>query len=248
MEKYRITKKQYEILNYLYRFRFLNRQQLTLLMNQKYPGRLNAWLHDLTKKKILGRQYSRTLTKGNMPATYFLASKSKQFLVDYSGTEQSFLTRIYNEKYRSQRFIEHSLRLADMYLGLKKDSEKENVKLNFYTKVDLEEYRYLIHPLPDAYIALSQGRRIKRYFVELIDPGNPRFAIRSKIKRYIEYFQSKEFDEATNHPFPSVLITCPDEVTRKFLIRYITDERDNEYLEGLSFHVNSPISPSWEKV
>lgn len=248
MENYHITKKQYTIINYLYRFRFLSTNQLTLLMNHKDPRRLYTWLHDLTKKKIIGRIYKRTIAKGNIPAIYFLASKSNKLLVDYTGTEQSFLTRAYNEKYRSQKFIDHSLYIADMYLWLIEKTEKAKAKLSFFTKVDLTEHKYLIHPLPDAYIALSEARNtIKRYFVEVIDPDYPRFAIRKRIERYIEYFKEKKFQETTDHSFPSILIISSEEATKLYIIKYIGDLKENEYLENLSFYVGTSFNTTWEK-
>lgn len=248
MENYHITKKQYIIFNYLYRFRFLNTNQLAHIMGHKDPRRLYTWLHDLMKKKIIGRLYKRTITNGNQPAIYFLASKSNQLLADHAGTEQSFLNRVYNEKYRSKKFIDHALYIADMYLWLKERTEKEKAELNFYTKVDLEAHKYLIHPLPDAYIALSEGRdTAKRYFVEVIDPNYPRFAIRKKVESYIEYFQSKKFEKTTRHPFPSVLIISANENTRSYFIKYIQNQRDNNYLENLSFYTSSSYNSSWEK-
>ena len=248
MQNYHITKKQYDIINYLYRFRFLNRHQLTTLMQHKDPRRLNAWLSDLTKRKIIGRQYERTIIKGNQPAIYFLASRSNQLIINYTGTEQSFLTRVYNEKARSQKFIEHSLYIANMYLWLKEKAESQKEKLSFFTKVDLEAHKYLIHPLPDAYIALSEARNtIKRYFVEVVDPDYPRFAIRKRMERYIEYFKEKKFQESTDHPFPSVLIISPRETTKLYIIKYIGGLKENEYLEDLSFYVGTSFDSSWEK-
>jgi len=216
-------------------------------MNQKFPGRLNTWMTDLTKKKIVARKYERGILSGNTPAIYFLASHSNKLPIGYTGTEKKFLTRVYNEKYRSQRFIERSLYVAKLYLWLKEQAEKQKEKLSFFTKIELEEYKYLIHPLPDAYIALSEGRNTKRYLVEIFDSSYPRFAIRNRIERYIEYFQSKKFQEVTSHPFPSVLIISPEEATRAYIVKHIRSMKENDYLPDLIFFVSGSFDSSWEK-
>lgn len=249
MEKPNITKKQYLILNYLYRFRFLNRRQLSILMNHKDPRRLNAWLSDLTKKGIIGRIYSRKIGEGNKPAIYYLAQKSIRLLIDCFGVERKWLeNRVYREKKDSERFRIRSNYIANMYLGLKRKAAVEKESLLFFTKVDLIPHKYLIHPLPDAYIAFGKGVKIKRYFVEYIDPDCPRFVMRNRLTDYIEYYQSKKFQKTTKHPFPSTLIICPNETTKKFLIKEVTKQREIEYLENLSFYVSSFLNSSWKSV
>jgi hypothetical protein len=45
----KITTKQNNILNYLYKFYFLNTNQLQKLLNHKNPQKIQKWLKDLKK-------------------------------------------------------------------------------------------------------------------------------------------------------------------------------------------------------
>jgi hypothetical protein len=55
--------------------------------------------------------------------------------------------------------------------------------------------------------------------------------IHKKISQYIEYFDGKTWTENTGHPNPSLLIVCPNEVSKIFLNKHISqalEEADEE--------------------
>jgi hypothetical protein len=237
-----ITPKQLEILLLLYRFRFLNRLQLQTLLKHKDTKRINAWLKDLTDRKIIGRHYSTKLKENTKPAIYYLMTKSKQLLLDQPGIDNKLLLkRIYREKTRSVRLINHCLQLADFYLDLLKTATNE--KLHFFTKSDLSTHYYLPYNRPDAYIA-REGKTTKRYFLEIIDEGTPRFMIRKMIERYIEYYDANTWQERTGHPFPSILILCPNDQIKSFMHRYLSQVMEEEADAEIDFYLSlkSPIA------
>jgi len=178
MEAPSITPKQLDILLLIYRFRFLDRKHIQQFLNHKDPRRIKSWLKDLVDKKILGRKYSRKLGENIKPAVYFLSTKSKRILEGREETNEKLLNRVYREKTRSQKFIDHHLFLADVYFFLTSLTQQNNSKLYFYTKTDLINHKYLPLPLPDAYIAIKEGKTAKRYFLDVIDEGTPRFVLR----------------------------------------------------------------------
>ncbi len=53
------TGKQIEIIDLVYKFRFINRTQIQKILNHKDPRRINAWLKELVEYKYLGRIYSK---------------------------------------------------------------------------------------------------------------------------------------------------------------------------------------------
>src|SRR3990172_8514870 len=108
-----VTAKQLEILILLYRYRFLNRNHIQHFLHHKEPRRIKSWLKELTDKHILGRHYSRTLGENTKPAVYYLSTKSRHILKDHPEVNHKLLSRVYRERLRSQRFIEHCLLLAD---------------------------------------------------------------------------------------------------------------------------------------
>jgi len=243
MNKNNLTKKQLEILTLLYRFRFLNRSQIQKLLNHKKISRINLWLKDLYDKKIIGRNYSNKLGDNIKPAIYYLKTKSKSYLSDQLKKDDKLMKRIYGEKKRSQRFIYHCILSADFYLNLLRFSE--NLQIYFFTKIDLLNYDYLPSYHPDAYVATKNGKRIKRYFLEIIDEGTPRFVIRAKIKQYLEYYSDNTWQEGTNHPFPKILILCPNDLIKKFLHSFIPRIMEEESQEEIEFYLSTKSSDRW---
>jgi len=248
------TPKQLNILLLLYRFRFLNRIQIQKLLNHKDPRRINTWLKDLTTRNIIGRKYSTKLLANTKPAIYHLATKSRAILLTQSDINEKLLKRVYREKTRSDKLINHCLLVADLYFLLDKQTQTNKTKLHFYTKTDLVTHYYLPYKRPDAYIAIESRRQTKRYFLEIIDEGTPRFMIRSKINQYIEYFQANTWQNRTDHPNPTMLFVCPEELTKIFLNKYILQMQEEEPEIDLEFflttqnQINSNQADLWERV
>lgn len=214
-----ITPKQLEILNFIYRYRFLNRIQIQTLLNNKNTKNINTWLKDLNDKKIIGRHYTRNTTENSKPAIYYLMTKSKNLLINQKEVNKELLQkRVYREKIKSPKLIQHYLLLANFYLNLIKNIREE--KIHFFTKTDLINYDYFPTNCPDAYI-VKEKETSKRYFLEIIDEGFPRFMIRKKIADYIEYYESKIWQEKTRVPFPSILILCPNQMIKKFIQKHL---------------------------
>lgn len=218
-----ITPAQIKILLLIYQFRFLNRLHIQSLLKHKDPHRIKSWLTDLTTKEYLTRIYSNKFPENTKPAIYHLNLKSKKYLKQHEQINNKLLNRVYREKIRSRAFIDHYLFLADIYLSLISQNNENKDKLHFYTKTQLTEHSYLLRPLPDAYIALTdEGSKTKRYFIEIFEDQVPRFVVRKRIEQYIEYFESKEWETQTKNPFPIILLVCPNETGKKYISRFIT--------------------------
>lgn len=239
-----ITPKQLEILILLYRFRFLNRLQLQTLLHHKDTKRINTWLKDLTDKKVIGRHYSTKLKENTKPAIYYLMTKSKTLLIGNLGIDEKLLLkRVYREKIRSQKLIDHCILLANFYLDLIKTATDE--KIHFFTKTDLSTHYYLPFNRPDAYIAREKGKTIKRYFLEIIDEGTPRFMIRKKIEQYIEYYDANTWQERTGHPFPAILFLCPNDLIKDFLHKHLTQVMEEEAQVEIDFYLSTTDKIEW---
>lgn len=250
-----VTQKQLEVLILIYRFRFLNRTQIQTLLNHKDPKRINAWLKDLIGKNILGRIYSTKLKENTKPAIYYLATKSKKLLLEQEGINERILNRAYRDKNASQKLIGHCIFLAHVYLLLKINSLKNSQELHFYTKTDLTNHYYLPYNRPDAYISLKDKELTKRYFLEIIDEGTPRFMLRKKISHYIEYFDEGTWKNRTLHNNPSLLFICPNQNIKDFLYKHIAqvleeETSDLQFFLSLKSQIqaegNTP--PTWQLV
>jgi len=78
--------------------------------------------------------------------------------------------------------------------------------------------------------------------------------IRSKINQYIEYFQANTWQNRTDHPNPTMLFVCPEELTKIFLNKYILQMQEEEPEIDLEFflttqnQINSNQADLWERV
>jgi len=252
-----ITNKQLDIFNLLYKFRFLNTNQIQKLMNHKNPQGIQEWLKDLTQKGYLKQRYStQTFTDKMTPAIYSLSLLARKKLKTEDKYEISILNRIYSDKTASQIFINHNQLIADIYLFLLSQKEAKD-KLHFSTSADLVGYEYFPKPLPDAYIAIEDSKKkIRRFFLYIFDEGIPRYALRAKIQKYFEYADSSSWQENTeNSPFPGILLVCADEMMKKFLNSFIKNRLEEEMFEISFFLTTKEIIKShedaneiWQKV
>jgi len=239
-----LTKRQEDILFYLYRFRFLNRLHIQKLLGHKSFNRIILWLNQLTTQNYIHRYYNpKTVT---IAAQYSLGLKSRKYLLKKakekgSKIQSKLLNRIWREHTLSDQFHTHCLFLADIYLSLVALVTKTKAKLYFFTKTDLYPHGYMPTPLPDAYIAIKERNgKTKRYFLDIFDPLPPRMILRRRINQYVDYFDNNTWQETTDHPFPQILLVCPDERSKRYLHRFI--QKTLEYSD-LEFYLST-----WELV
>lgn len=225
MEDFKITKKQTEILYLLYRFRYLTSYQLQLLLNHKNNRRLITWLTLLRNKNCILRKYD-PLTKTQY---YFLTKKSKEILWNLKDVNRRLLRRVYEDADGKKVFVNHSMFVAQVFFYFE-SLTKGKVDLNFYTETDLSKFRYVLRPLPDGFISMQgAGKDIKRYFLEVIDEGTPKYAKEKLIDRYSDYCAEGLWEEATKFPFPDLFIVCPNENSMKNLKTYISEDFDGDF-------------------
>ena len=249
------TTKQKEILFTLYKFRFLNTHQFQKLFNHKDPHRIKVWLKDLTDKGYIQRNYSRkTITESTQPAIYYLAPKARHVLNKNPKCDLSVLNRVYKEKKRTQKFINKSLIIADLYfyfLGQKTQDEE----LHFFTESELTSYKYFPKDLPSAYIVVKTGTKTKRYFLDFFDEYARSSEIRYKVRMYLDYANSGEWEaNANGEPMPAILLICPSERIKKHISFYTKAKFEKAFEEKLALFLTTKDSIQnwnkniWEKV
>jgi hypothetical protein len=252
MDNQTLTTKQPSILTSLYRFRFLTSTHIQHLLNDKTVRHTNYHLKILTAHNYINKHYTRSLGQANQPAIYFLASGSIKALQDSQHLTAQSIKRIYREKTRSQQFITHAIFIAEYYLFLSRESQKTKHTLHFFTKTDLQAHPYILHPLPDAYFArVDEKQETKRYFVEVIDEGTPRFAIRKRIEQYNDYIEDGKFEEVTKHPFPTILFICPNIGILIYLKKHLGRIYEETSLDQVDIYLatqEGAFASSWEKI
>lgn len=241
----KLTKRHIEILTYLYRFRFLNRVQIQKLSGHKHFNRIIIWLNQLTTHGYIRKYYNPKII--TIAATYSLGTKGRKCLLEKSKEKESqiqrgLLNRIWREHTLSDQFRTHCLFLAGIYLSLVELVKKTDASLYFYTKTDLYRHDYLLNPHPDAYIAIKEKNgKTKRYFLDIFDPLPPRMILRRRVKQYVDYFDENDWQEATGHPFPYIILISPDERSKRYLKRYV--QTVLEYASDIEFYLST-----WEEI
>lgn len=209
-----ITTKQQEILKLIYKYRFLNRTQIQALLKHKDKRRIISWLKDLREKQYVDWRYDATnFIAKSQPAIYYLSINGIRYLRETGGYPSEELRKRYKESGRTQAFIDRCLLIADCCIALKAkctDSlEYSWTLLADYVDPD-HEYSFLNDLKPHLCFIKEDGDQTTCYLLEVLDPLTPRYAIRKRIKDYVEYLASGDWQDETRHNEPPiVLIACP---------------------------------------
>jgi len=235
--------RQDEILYYLYRFRFLNRNQIQTLLTHKYYNRIIIWLNELTQTQYIKRYYNpKTVT---IPAIYSLGTKARKYLKnnpEFKYVKEKLLDRIWREQTLSEQFKKHCIFIADIYIELIKLTQKSSSKLNFRTKTDLYEIKDLIKPLPDAYFTIEEkDGKVKRYFLDIFDELPARMILRRRIRKYFDYYEKNIWQEKVAGDFPNIILIAPDQRFKNYLKKQILIMLENE--PELNFYLST-----WEEI
>ncbi|HZE87113.1 MAG TPA: replication-relaxation family protein [Methylomirabilota bacterium] len=251
----KLTKKQKEILYYLYQFRFLHTHQLQKLLKHKNPNRTLSWLKDLIEKKCVKKiSEKKTFQDNAKPTIYYLGQKARHILQKEKDIKLADLEYIYSEGRREKKFIDRCLFLADVYWYLLSQKEPQE-ELKFFTKTMLRGYEYFPDPLPDAFISVKGEETTRRYFLDFFDEYTPTFVLRKRVKMYLDYVEKSDWDENTDFAqFPSILFICPNERVKKHIYYYAKSLFEKNYEDKISLFLTTkdkthPINKDiWEKV
>lgn len=252
-----ITKKQEEIMEYVYKFRFLDRIQLQRLIKHKDYKRINVYLKDLVEKGYLYRIYVKKIPFNIKPAVYYLAPIGIRFTRRFGIDDHS--QTFYKDNIRSESFKEKCMIIANLYLDLRDKTETLNVLNYFKTKQDFDkeyEDEEIFKPFPDIAISLktypaliqdylnkkislktfnlkaklnSKGKTNKQhlYLMEIIGEAAPRYYLRHRIKQYIEDSDYK----GDLGIYQTVCFILPNNQTQKFVQKFITKTLEETLFE-----------------
>ena len=221
-----LTQKQKQILNLLYRFRFLNRHHIQSILKHKHHSRILNWLNKLTQQKYILRSFDKSFVSD--PALYHLSKDGRKYLKNIPELKINSLDRVWRESSYSEVFKKHCLFLADIYILLLIFTKESKTELHFHTKTDLYGMEHLINPNPDAYFDIRESKdNTKRYFLDILDDLPPSM-LRKRTRQYFEYFSSDEWQDSTGKDFPEILLICPNKRIKNHLYYYIRDKLKNE--------------------
>ena len=253
-----IEEKQKEIVDLVFKFRFINRKQIQKLFGHKDPSRINKWLKDLVERKYLGRIYSHRLLENTKPAIYFLDNNGIiwgrfEKGTNYEELEFKYVKKFYEDKHASESFVNHCVSIFELYLQFKDaEREKKNLEYDFETKTenwietqrqrsyrgDFNDVKELI---PDASVEKIIETKDKittdLYFIILFEPHVPRYAIRYKVDQYIKCHEENDGKRipGLTIEFPTILLIFPTQQKANQIGKYIRKQLDKRFVEKMTF-------------
>lgn len=246
MYSYWPTGKCSEIVDLVYKFRFINRHQIQKTLHHKDPRRINSWLKELVDYKVLGRIYSKKLLENTKPAIYYLSYAGILYIKAMKHFNVNEVKKFYEDKKRSKTFIDHCIFVCQLLVGIK-NYDNEFRRYDIFSKEQLIKHDYLNELKPDGLIELykrktkrSKEKEIyNRFLLDVIDPGVPRYAIRYRIKQYIEFHEQESWKEFADD-FPYVLLVFPTKQKQKQFSKYIkTQLTEGLFTQGMIFLLTS---------
>lgn len=232
-----ITNKQQKLPLLLAKFRFLNSSHFQSLLKQKDKTRINKWLKDLIKKEYLVRIDSRSTKENTRSAIYRIGLNGIRFLKTQHKYSARFIKNLYREDERSQAFIDQCLLLADICLTLrdKNSDEVEYTIVVAHDFIDDPSLEFLIELNPKLYfIKQDRDQQKKCYLLEIFEPTLPNYSVKKRIKSYIEFFWSNEWENNIDGPFPIILLVCPTkpklQSAKRTTKKLLEEEQDPEGL------------------
>jgi len=213
MQQPETTNKQQEILHLLYRYRFLNRIQVQALMGHKDKRRIGAWLKDLREKHYVEWIYSTDFAEKTKPAIYYLGINGIRYLRTLEIYPPEELHKRYRDSKRQPDFISRCLLIADCGINLEAKTAG-NVRYTFVTATDYmnpaSDYYFLTELQPQLCFVKKSSRNKDSYLVEVFDPTTPRYKVKKRLKDYVTYLASGDWERETgDYEPPVVLIACP---------------------------------------
>lgn len=226
--------------------------------------RIIAWLKDLRDQHYIAWIYdANDFAARTKPAVYYLGLGGIRYLTKTNAYPTSELRKRYRDGTRSETFISHSLLLADCSVRLLVRND-EHTQYRVAAKADYADPAHPYHGLhfadsvfPDLCFTKHHGEQTTTYLLELFDASLPRYRLRNRIKRYVDYalYGDWEADLHTAAP-PVILLVCPtvsDLIYAKRRTRLLlTDKLDDNEVIDIRFTTTAelrdhgPVSEIWE--
>lgn len=231
--------KQIDILRLLYRFRFATTELLTQALELKSKIKMNERLKILLDQEYIGRNFEPEYRLLRKHATYYLLPRGVEALKRIPDNKFDALTlrNTRKDKTASDQFIDYSLGIFGLYCRLKSEYGDN---LHFFTKSQLaNRYDYFSEFMPSVYVRIVANDTERDYFVEYLQSSKPFFTVIQRLKQYIEYADSGEWEAATNSDFPVVLLVCDGQSLLKRTLKR-TGATLNDASDDLKFYATTP--------
>jgi hypothetical protein len=216
------------------KFRYVTTDNLARLQSITSNSAYSA-LEILTKAGYLEKIYEKSYRLLNKSARYFLTQKALDFLRTQpnSQLDDALWKNSKTDRKKTADFIDLQVAIHATYNDL---VDRFGDKIAIDTALDLRAVEGVIKPLPGLLVAPKGG---KHFFVEVAD-GQHLFFIRKRIRKYIENYESNEWEWDV---YPDVYIIRSSASDRTRLRKFIFALMEDTYLDDtdFTFHVVASV-------
>lgn len=223
----KVSEHEFELLDIMYRFRFASIKLFQRATGASQNATVQQRIDRLMDKGFVDRRYDAKTDKiERRSAAYFLTPRGLSVITSIDETVPGVAKQIvYRNKLVSRQFVDRSMNVLKFALDFEK---KTNRPSGFFSPIQLRAFDYFPRPLPDGFLTTSDRRNGECFFIEYCEADKPTFVHVKKIKKYLEYYNSGEWD-VTEMNFPTLILVYEGEevkiaITRK--ARYLLDSVD----------------------
>ncbi len=198
-------------------------------------------LKTLYEQGLIGKRFQSNYRLQGKPAAYYLTPEGARLLQKQQPDKPVSIQTIYKDKSVSELFIDKCLYILAMYCHLK---AQYGDGLHFFTRSQLaNRYDYFAEFTPAVYMRTEHGNAEQDFFLEYFQSSKPFYATVKRLKEYVEYADSGEWEAGTNSDFPKVLLICDSDRLRTRLLKSssILDDADDD----LKFFVSTKDLAEW---
>lgn len=210
---------QIDILELIYKYRFVSRQLLAVSLGIKSGSSLHEKLGVLVKHGYIQKRLEPKLKLQGTPAAYYLTPKGLRFLQALPENEyisEAIIKGSYRDGTVSQSFVDHTLRVYDLTNALK--AFYPNLKV--FMPRDMKQYPDFPDSLPDAFLSLKVDNKSLRFFLDVIPDNLLSKPLFQRITKYAEFFEDGGWDEMSNE-YPTLLFVGETGATERRMRRII---------------------------
>lgn len=247
----RLNQEQVEVLQMLYRFRFASSEQIAQFQAKPNAKAVQKRLKILEDQDLIARRYDKSYKLQGKPAAYYLTPKGARAFatnIERRPDEPLNMKRLYTSKGTSESFIAHCRNVLAVYLAFKALYPKQG-ELIYLTKNQLnyDKYDFFPRPLQDAYIHIRKGQAGRHFLLDIVEDAQPFFVLIRRIKKYLEYAGSGDWDAQCDEPVTVLLVVQHQSVHKRLRKRLAYELRQSyEYLKFATTRLEYILEPKYK--
>ncbi len=217
-----LTKRQVEILNLIFKFRFVSILQIQRLFSHKYSSRINKWILSMMQEGYIGRVYDRYVMKGRLSSILYLDKRGIVYIKnEYMLKGSGYFKKLSREEKVSFVTKDHSLKTLDIYILLLEYANEHGHILKYFSKAELSQMSLYRDIKADGYFIYETHIGKRGVFLEIDLESESSKTFLKKIRKYIDFYFTFKWSVSAEDIFPIVCIICVTHARKVFLLNEI---------------------------